>query len=113
MADLSERVTALEVAQIYETKARDQDRAVIMAHSKRLHHVETTISGVLSDGARRDRKIGQLEAVASEAQIYRDRILIAKASGKYLVAAVVISLYLSGKLSAEQLAVIRGWFMAS
>ena len=113
MADLSERVTVLEVAQIYETKARDQDRAVIMAHSKRLHHVEATINGVLSDGARRDRKIGQLEAVASEARTYRDRILFAKASGKYLIAATVIVLFLSGRLSSEQVEVIRAWFTAS
>ena len=113
MADISERVTALEVAQRYETKARDQDRAAIWAHSKRLHHVEATMSGFLSDGARRDRKIGQLEAVADEAKIYRDRILVAKAGSKYLFAAAVIALYLSGKLSGEQLAVIKGLFTGS
>lgn len=115
MADLnlSERVTALEVARVYEKEAGDQDRAVIMAHSRRLHQAETTINGILSDGARRDGKIGQLEAVAREARTYRDRILFAKASGKYLIAATVIGLYLSGKLSSEQLAAISGWFTAS
>ena len=113
MADLSERVTALEVARVYETKAGDQDRAVIMAHSKRLHHAEAAIQNILVNGARRDRKLGYLEAVAREARKINDRILFAKASGKYLIAATVIVLFLSGRLSSEQVEVIRAWFTAS
>ena len=110
MADLHERVTALEIAQRYETHARDQDRAAIWAHSHRLRQAEMQINSVLADGARRDRKIGQLVSVAREARMYRDRILVAKAASKYILGAAVLALFLSGKLSQEQLEAIRVWF---
>lgn len=113
MSETNERLTALEVTAQYERHARDQDRQIIMAHSRRLHHAETSIHGILGDGAKRDRKIGQLEAVAAEAKKYRDAMLVAKAAGKYLVATLVIGLYLSGQLSHEQFQAIRAYFLGS
>lgn len=111
--EISERVTALEVASRYETRARDQDRQIIMAHSQRLHHAEASIHGILANGSKRDLRLGKLEVVAHEARVYRDRILFAKAIAKYMFAAIIVGLYLTGRLSGEQLEVIRAYFGVS
>lgn len=110
MTNLNERVAGLEIATRYESRAREQDHGIIMAHSKRLHHAEAAIQTILVAGARRDRKLGHLEAIAAEAKRINDRVLFVKAAGKYMIGSVVIALFLSGKLSGEQVAVIRAWF---